>query len=158
MFNLCFLAWRVDVFVFSGKNEEPKQSFSFQKSSLIGRTVWRISQVQGPIAYCLCSGLLFHLSQTLTVHCAGLYLAGSGFTARILAWRVSVTKGNRRYAGKKRKHASGCSQHQYLLMISLQLHSTPSRLQPVSSGLGQDLVDDVCDDAEWQRVIGVTSI
>lgn len=43
-------------------------------------------------------------------------------------------------------------------MISLQLHSTPSRLQHVSSGLVQDLVDDVCDDAGWQQVIGVTSI
>lgn len=148
MFNLCFLAWRVEVFVFSGKNEEPKQSFSFQKSSLIGRTVRRISQVQGPIAYCLCSGLLFHLSQTLTVHCAGLYLARLRFHSQDTGMKSECYQGEQKVCRKKNeKHASGCSQHQYLPMIRPQLHSTPSRLQPVSSGLVQDLVDDVCDDA-----------
>lgn len=101
VFNLCVLAWRGEVFVFSGKNEEPQQSFSFQKSSLIGRTVRRISQVQGPIAYCLCSGLLFHLSRTLTVHCVGLYLARLRFHSQDTGMESECYQGEQKVCRKK---------------------------------------------------------
>lgn len=113
-------------FVFVGKNEEPKQSFSFQKSSLIGGTVRRILQVQGPTAYCLCSGLLSHLSQTLTVHRAGLYLAQLRFHSQDTGMKSECYQGEQKVCKKKKRNRpSDCIQHQYLLMICPQLHSKP---------------------------------
>lgn len=80
--------------------KESTRTFLFAIPRLIGQTVSRISQVQCPTAYCVCSSLLSHLCRSLTAHCVGLYLApGSCYTARLLARgpSIEVVLRNRRW-------------------------------------------------------------